>query len=289
MTGVLQQMAHFNPRHQQKIAKKCGHGCVVCGQLIATYHRTGEYADTYISSKGAADAVLLCIQHWQQLQTGALTKEQLEAAVNAPFNLQKNGAVIKPLTSGGNILSVTLGHITLYSNYTYTSTITSIVHAVNNNSFIEYNGGNTLQPLTVDQTGLLAINILDKRIRFSIILYNHFNELLLSLEVNVVKYAANSVDCRITGETLFVTQNDTPLLQLKYDKEAGNATVTYARFQLNGVQCVVQDGTLLINGEKNPITDEELATLASHGIIIGAKQEFTPCVKHLEKLNRVHA
>lgn len=285
----MEQMpgAYFRTTDQRKIAKRCGHGCVICGQLITGYYYTRENAGTRYARVEAAATVLLCTQHWRQLRAGILTQKQLEAAINAPYNLQKSKAVIKPLTAATNSLSVTLGHIMFYVNYDFTHTIESIIHSVNNTSYT-YHGGNNLYPLTVDETKLFAINILDKRISFSLMLYNDYNELLLNLNRNIVNYVADNIDCRISGETLTVTQADTELLQLQYNKEEAGLTVNHAHFQLNGVQCVVSDGILLVNGAQLSVTTEELCKPTPFGIVIGAKQEFTPCVTHLEKISRVH-
>lgn len=277
---------YYRTPNRQTIAIKSGAGCILCGQPVCVYHGIDDAASAPGGIPHAGKMVMLCLQHQRQLHTGAITLQQLAAAQEKPFNLQKVNPVVKPLQCSGDKLQVVLGHITLYSNYALSS-VTGESVTITNNRTSRYFEGNSIAPLIVDNDKLLEITVLKQQLTFSLLLFDEWNRLLLRVNKNLVSYSADEVDCRIQNGSLSVTQNNQPLLQLQYDAPAGSINVTYARFQLNGVQCVVENGSLHINGERVTVTETELSKPSPFGILIGARPSYTTCIKHLEKVRRV--
>lgn len=165
---------------QREVRKRCGFGCVMCGNPIYDYEHMKEWAK--VKEHIAKDITLLCPSHHRDKTVGLLPKERVIEANRNPFNIKNGKSSSHELYYNGHMSEFVMGENSfIYQfNFNYEMFIPLMVHGVPIVSFMYENG----------------------RLLLNLTLYNHSNNPILIIKRNHLEYSIDIWDITFKAKTL---------------------------------------------------------------------------------------
>lgn len=79
---------------QRRVRVHCGFGCAICGEMPTSIEHIVPYstAEEHLFE----NLVLLCVKHHQEVTSGRLAKQTVQAARSSPFSRKLNSAIYQP-------------------------------------------------------------------------------------------------------------------------------------------------------------------------------------------------
>lgn len=213
---------------KRRVRQRCGFGCVLCGNPIIDY----DHMHGFDPAKGhiEKELTLLCPEHHRDKTHGRLDLDTVLAANSSPYNIQNNASGKKRLEFRGNPCTIWLG---------------------NNAVTASLGEGRSVIAIGVDSIPLLAFRRVDDQLMSLFQIFNVYNEPVLRIIDNELRYYALPWDIRLQGNQLSIREGSGKYLVDLEFKMPNAIFVRRARMLCNGVEVVVTpSGNVVVGGMK---------------------------------------
>ncbi len=168
---------------KREVRKRCGFGCVVCGNPIIQYDHMKEWSKVH--EHKADDITLLCPNHHMEATAGRMPRGKVLAFNENPYN--KNALLSQPHTLYyyGDQIDFILGNNTFKGNFQVIPSFSPLV----------INGRNILAAKKIDDLLLLDVEIIDE-----------YGNIVLCIKENELIFSLNNWDIQFAGKTLQINE-----------------------------------------------------------------------------------
>ena len=208
---------------QREVRKRCGFGCVICGNPIYDYDHMKEWAN--VKEHVAEDITLLCADHHREVTGKRLPRELVWQSNKNPFNLQQGHSSPKELFFFGNQCEVILGSDVF--KQTFTQEIEQMI------------------ALMIDGIPIISFIYENEHLLLNLILFDQFNEVILLIEYNQLVYSTKSWDITFKGNKLvFREEHKKVFLEIIFETP-NRVRIEKGRILCNGVQIQIESGVVI--------------------------------------------
>lgn len=243
------------------VRQRCGFGCVLCGNPIIDY----DHMFGYQPERGhvAAELTLLCPEHHRDKTHHRLDLATVLAANAGPFNLRNDASGAKRLEFHGGSCAIWLG---------------------DNVSTAQLKDGQAMVAIGVDGIPLVGFGVWQGRLVSMLNLFNEYNELVLQIVENELRYHSLPWDIRFEGNLLTVHEASRKYLLEMELLMPNQIRVRRARILCNGVEIVIQrNGRVVVD---NTSLGGNLGIDAGGLVLVGPGWEGASAMKEHRRYNR---
>jgi hypothetical protein len=248
----MEKKSRYIPANiRREVRKRCGFGCVICGNPFYQYDHMKEWA--IVKEHQAEDITLLCTEHHAKIASGLLSRETVISANKSPFNLNKEMSSTLGLDYVGEKCSVIFG---------------GNIYSINKEDFEE-----STAPILIDLIPVIEIKFEENRPLISIRMYDKSNNLILHVEENELSYSVNQWDVEWTQNILIIREELGKIrLKIKFIPPK-MIKILSGRFYLNGIGVDINPNRMLILNSQNEIKGADFGR-ARVGIVIGKRSQY---------------
>ena len=209
---------------RRAVRQRCGFGCVICGLPLYEYEHLLGYAELARTRPPedvhhAEEITLLCDRHHREKTSGLLPIDDVICANQDPFNLRAGVSKPYDLHYSGTDCEVVIG------NNTFTW------HAPSEGAFFA--------PLVIDGLPLIAFTLQDNHVLLQLVVFDEFNEPMLTIGENRLNYSTIPWDIEFVGRNLIVREAHRKILIDMVFDVPGRIEISRGRFLRNGVELII--------------------------------------------------
>lgn len=194
---------------KREVRQRCFFGCIFCGLPVYDYDHIVDWSET--QAHEPASITLLCPRHHSEKTRGLLTREQVIAANETPFNA--TAGVTTPYGlhfEGHSLVTMRIGSDVFQSS-------------------------SNLYPIVIDDVPCVAFVRTDQGLGLWLVLMDEFNHPKVVVENNELIVRADAWDVRFEGQKLTIRDgNGLVFLRMRFEPPA-SITMERARILRNGV------------------------------------------------------
>ena len=248
---------------QREVRKRCGFGCVICGLPLYEYEHMEEWA---VVKRHVADEItLLCNRHHREKTSGLLPKEIVVLANQKPYNFREEISKPYDLHYYGNDAEVVIGNIGFKAK--------------------DEGYGTQIIPLLIDNVPIIGVILADNHYLLNLLIFDDFNNLILHIKNNELKFKVDIWDIQLVGRTLTIRQKHRSILIEIEFKTPNKIIFKKGKFLFNGVEFTISQKNGLKLNNKN-ITVSGLTIISPIGLVVGENKTGLPSMLNYGEVNR---
>lgn len=210
---------------QREVRKRCGFGCVICGNPIYDYDHMKGWAE--VKEHVAEDITLLCPEHHREATAKRLPREIIIQANEKPFNIEKGKSAPHKMYYSGKECTFIMGS----DSYIYTL----------KGEFDQF------IPLMIDGEPLINFIYEEGHLLLNVLLLDEFNHLVLQIQDNQLLYSVDVWDITFIGKTLTFREKHRKILFEIIFEPPNKVIINKGRILFNGVEIVITPDFAITN------------------------------------------
>lgn len=175
---------------KRNVRKRCGFGCVICGNPVVDYDHIEEYH--IVKEHKEENITLLCTQHHREKTAGRLPKDFVIKANNNPYNLKETETGQNKLYYYGNEATIIIGSMNFYTK--------------------DFGNGSILIPLIIYKKIPIHFILKDNELLLNVKLRDKNDDIILLIENNELKVSIGIWDFEYFGTTLLLREKKRNIL-----------------------------------------------------------------------------
>ncbi|MCE4957725.1 HNH endonuclease signature motif containing protein [Macrococcoides caseolyticum] len=208
---------------QREVRRRCGFGCVICGNPIYDYDHMKGWAE--VREHVAEDITLLCPKHHREATAKRLPREIVLEANENPYNLKNGKSTSHELFYLGNKCEFLLGG----DSYSYTFECE----------------GSVFIPLMIDGSPVIKFRYENNHLLLSMVLLDKFNIPILLIIDNQLTYSVDVWDIQFVGNKLTLREAHRKILFEIEFYPPNKVSIVKGNILFNGVKIDINPGIVI--------------------------------------------
>ena len=249
---------------EREIRRRCGFGCVMCGNPLYEYHHMKDWSMTH--EHVTDDITLLCNMHHTEATNNLVTKEMVEQANRMPHNLKKGVSTPYYLHFSGNDGTIIVGSLSFKTNL------------IANHFF---------SAVLVDMISLIGFQMENGFLLIQLALIDEHNVPVLTIRNNELVYKMDNWDVQFVKNSLIVRRGLGDIMLDIVFRVPDTINIRRGELHANGIRINIYPDKFRIRTRTSDTSFRNSGITAPFvGIIIGKHPPNLNGVFHIEALNR---
>lgn len=233
---------------KRSVRKRCGFGCVICGDPLITYEHILDWAK--VKKHEEHNLTLLCFKHQAESTKKLLSKETIKEKNKNPYNIHKRKSKPHPLNFYGQSFKIRAGE----TDYVVIG---------------GHNEQTKLSAIVIDGKEILGFKIIDEHILISLILFDKNNVKLLEIKESELLFMLeeNLWDLEFIGNHLTLRNAPRKIqIFLRFDIP-DTLVIERGIFYYNGIKVEFQKHQVIIGNQQGVLQAKEFG-VSNNGVIM---------------------